>query len=81
MTDKMTIEQLVAFCVLMEGHGGIVTKAPSYLQEKWKSCSERTSRDELLGLMDSTNAAKFREYVKTWRVSDGHKQQETILER
>ena len=73
MTNEMTIEQLVAFCVLMENHEGIVGKAPSYLWEKWESCSERTSRDELLGLMDSTNAAKFRQYIKTWRLTDGHK--------
>ena len=66
----MKLEQLVAFCVLMEGHGGIVTKAPPYIFEKWESCSERTSRDELLGLMDGTNAAKFREYIKTWRVDE-----------
>ena len=68
MEKEMKLEQLVAFCVLMEGHGGIVTKAPSYIFEKWKSCSERNSRDEFLGLMDSTNAAKFREYIKTWRL-------------
>jgi hypothetical protein len=52
----------------MEGHGGIVTKAPSYIFEKWKSCSERNSRDEFLGLMDSTNAAKYRDYITAWRV-------------
>ena len=68
MEKKPTLEQLVAFCTLMEGHGGIVTKAPSYIFEKWKSFSERTSRDELLGLMDGDNAAKFREYIKIWRL-------------
>ena len=68
MEKEMKLEQLVAFCVLMEGHDGIVTKAPSYIFEKWKSCSERNSRDEFLGLMDSTNAAKYRDYITAWRV-------------
>ena len=68
MTEKLKLEQLVAFCVLMEGHGGIVTKAPSYIFKKWKSYSERNSRDEFLGLMDGDNAAKFREYIKIWRL-------------
>jgi hypothetical protein len=68
MKKEPTLEQLVAFCTLMEGHGGIVTKAPSYIFEKWESCSERTSRDELLGLMDSTNATKYRDYITAWRV-------------
>ena len=68
MEKKPTLEQLVAFCTLMEGHDGIITKAPSYIFEKWKSCSERNSRDEFLGLMDSTNAAKYRDYITAWRV-------------
>jgi hypothetical protein len=62
------LEQLIAFCVLMEGHGGIITKAPSYLLEKYKSCSQRTTKDDLLGLMDASNAAKFREYFKYWKM-------------
>ena len=66
----MELEQLVAFCVLMEGHGGIVTKAPSYLMEKYKSCKERKERDELLGLMDLENASKFRAYLKAWRIDE-----------
>ena len=63
----MKSEQLAAFCVLMEGHGGIITKAPSYLSEKWKSCEMRESQDDLLGLMDLENADKFREYLKVWK--------------
>ena len=70
---KPTLEQLIAFCTLMEGHDGIITKAPPYIFEKLESCLLRDSRDDLLGLMDSTNAAKFRQYIKTWRLNDGHK--------
>jgi hypothetical protein len=68
MENEMTIEQLVAFCVLMEKGQGIISKAPSYLMEKWKSCQMRESRNDLLGLMDLENATKFREYVKMWRI-------------
>ena len=38
MTEKLKLEQLVAFCTLMEGHDGIITKAPPYIFEKWESC-------------------------------------------
>jgi hypothetical protein len=64
----MKLEQLVAFCVLMEKGQGIISKAPSYLMEKYKSCEMRESRDDLLGLMDLKNASKFRAYIKTWRL-------------
>jgi len=66
----MELEQLVAFCVLMEKGQGIISKAPSYLMEKWKSCQLRESRNDLLGLMDLENANKFREYVKMWRLDE-----------
>ena len=69
MESKMTLEQLVAFCVLMGKGQGIISKSPSYLMEKWESCQLRESRNDLLGLMDLENANKFREYVKTWRLA------------
>ena len=68
MTEKLKLEQLVAICVLMQGHDGITTKAPPYIFEKWESCLRRTSKDELLGLMDRDNAAKFRDYIIAWRL-------------
>jgi hypothetical protein len=52
----------------MEGHGGIINKAPSYIAEKWESCSNRDSEDSLLGLLDSNNASSYREYMKYWRL-------------
>jgi hypothetical protein len=64
----MELEQLVAFCVLMEKGQSIISKAPSYLMEKYESCEMRNSRNDLLGLMDAKNAAKFREYIKLWRL-------------
>lgn len=64
----MELEQLVAFCVLMENGVGIVGKAPDYLMEKYRACSRRDSRELLLGLLDCENQAKFREYMKNWRL-------------
>lgn len=65
---NIKLERLVAFCVLMENGEGIVGKAPSYLFEKYEACTRRTSRQELLGLLDNFNQAKFREYIRMWRV-------------
>lgn len=64
----MELEQLVAFCILMENGEGIVGKAPDYLMEKYRACFRRDSRELLLGLLDGNNQAKFREYVKNWRL-------------
>ena len=66
----MELEQLVAFCVLMENGQGIVGKAPSYIFEKFKSCSARQSREMLMGLLDCNNQAKFKKYLETWRVDE-----------
>jgi hypothetical protein len=65
---NLELQRLVTFHVLMEGHGGIISKSPSYITEKWESCSNRDSEDSLLGLLDSSNAYKYREYMNTWRV-------------
>ena len=66
----MELEQLVAFCILMENGQGILTKAPSYIFEKFKSCGLRDSRQSLMGLLDMSNQAKFKKYLKTWRVDE-----------
>lgn len=63
-------ERLVAFCVLMENNGGIVGKAPSYLHEKYEACQRRTSRNELMGLLDNFNQAKYKKYIEMWRLDD-----------
>lgn len=63
-------EQLVAFCVLMENDIGIVGKAPSYLWEKYEACQRRTSRNELMGLLDLNNQAKYKKYIEMWRLDD-----------
>jgi hypothetical protein len=65
---NLELQRLVTFLVLMEGHGGIINKAPSYIAEKWESCSNRDSEDSLLGLLDSNNASSYREYMKYWRL-------------
>lgn len=64
----MELEQLVAFCILMENGEGIITKAPSYLMEKYESCSMRNSRSLLMGLLDMYNQAKFKRYLEMWRI-------------
>lgn len=66
----MEIQQLVTFCILMENHDGIVGKAPSYLFEKFNSCSRTNSITWLRGMLDSYNQAKFDEYMKRWGIHE-----------
>jgi hypothetical protein len=66
--EEPTLEQLVAFCVLMENGDGIVGKSPGYIFEKFRAVQRRESRSLLMGLLDSHNQYKFKDYIKTWRL-------------
>jgi len=50
----------------MQGHGGILTKAPSYVLEKLLSASMMSEPEVLL---DSINLSIFRQYCEQWGVS------------
>ena len=66
----MDANKLVAFAILMEGSGGILSKSPVYIQEKFKSvrlCSENWQLEQLL---DRQNKAKLRKWLSTWSLSD-----------
>jgi len=66
---KLQLKQLVTFVILMENREGITSKAPSYLEEKYNSCLNGDSDYSLLGLLDSHNASKYRNYMKLWRIT------------
>jgi len=53
---------LISFCILMENGGGILDKAPRYVEEKF------STREP--GLLDSFNTAKLEKYKKLWHVED-----------
>ena len=59
----MNIHQAVVFAILMENGDGIVGKAPSYVLEKLKACSTTLEPEALL---DESNLAKFKWWVKIW---------------
>lgn len=61
----MTIKQLVAFAILMENNGGIVDKAPIYIEEKIEMCSNCPD-DLLYTLLDSNNQSKFEIWCNRW---------------
>ena len=56
--DNDDFRNLIAFCILMEGNGGIVEKAPNYVTEKF------ARRD--LSMLDDANLAKYFQYVNKW---------------
>ena len=62
----MNLRQAITFCVLMQGNGGILTKAPSYVLEKLLSASMMSEPEVLL---DSINLSIFRQYCEQWGVS------------
>jgi len=61
--DELLIRRLVAFCILMQGNGGILNKAPRYLLEKYNSI---INNNEPEGLLDIYNLIIFKEYMEKW---------------
>jgi len=61
----MDVFRLVAFAILMQGNGGILTKHPDYILEKWQACQVRDEA-ELLSLLDPSNQAMFKAWKAKW---------------
>ena len=59
--NKEEIRNLVAFCVLMQGGDGILSKAPPYIEEKFKDCMGGRKP------LDFKNKAKYDKYLDRWR--------------
>ncbi len=70
VNQEITIEQLAAFCVLMENGKGILSKSPDYIREKFCSCLSSSERWILRGSMDMGNQNKFNEWLISWSVGN-----------
>ena len=59
------MKNLVAFCILMENHDGIIGKSPSYIIEKFEGIvlSNTEYPDRWL---DDNNKLKFNNWIKRW---------------
>ena len=68
MQRKPTIQQLVAFSVLMENGRGIVGKSPDYIAEKFDTAMLCGDNELLRGMLDVTNLVKFNEWLVVWMV-------------
>lgn len=66
MRDKPTLQQLVAFSILMENGQGIVGKSPDYITEKFDIACICGDNNELRGMLDIINQAKFNAWLGTW---------------
>ena len=61
----MNIKQAIVFAILMQGGEGIMSKHPSYLGEKLKSCELMENPERLL---DTDNLAIFKDYCVRFRI-------------
>jgi hypothetical protein len=64
MEDK--IKSIVAFCVLMESHGGIMDKSPDYVLEKFQRYCMNSNPEEYNWGLDSDNTRKLQEWIDLW---------------
>lgn len=57
---KEQLENIVTFCILMENGEGILSKAPSYIQEKFSTCMDGGKP------LDMNNKLKYYKYFEKW---------------
>lgn len=62
---KPKFENIVAFCILMEGNGGILNKAPIYIAEKYSTLINYNLEDPSC-ILDANNKRKFNDWVAKW---------------
>ena len=53
------LRRLIRFCILMENGGGIITKSPGYLIEKFTAEAPA---------LDKGNQQKYDEYMRQWKL-------------
>jgi len=63
MSDKEELIQKVVFAILMENGGGILTKDPNYILEKFRSALEHKDPERLL---DKKNTVKLNKWIARW---------------
>lgn len=63
---EIELKQLVTFCILMQNGEGIISKAPSYIEEKYNFCMACPKEEWLSHILDDSNRAKFSEYCEKW---------------
>jgi hypothetical protein len=61
--DEEQFRRLVAFCILMENGGGILEKAPGYIEEKLWLCLRYSEPESNL---DGDNKKKARQWLENW---------------
>ena len=59
----MKFKNMVAFLILMENGEGVLSKAPSYIKEKWDLLQDCDYPESLL---DEKNKEKFEKYFERW---------------
>ena len=65
----MNLKQAIVFAILMENDKGILGKAPSYVEEKLRSC-EQSDKPE--ALLDTNNQAKFLKWQEKWGILESN---------
>lgn len=59
----LDIRRAVVFAILMNNHEGILGKAPSYVEEKWRAVHEHSEPEALL---DHVNMDLFIDWEIKW---------------
>ena len=65
MLDKQKLMALVVFSILMENGQGIVSKAPDYIEEKYRTATS-LDIEFLPNMLDTANQARLERWTEIW---------------
>ena len=68
------LQNLIAFCALMEADGGIIDKSPDYVAEKFMRYVGSMREDEWLWGLDMSNQELVNQWFLKWTKRDAKKE-------
>lgn len=61
----MNKRNMIAWLIVMQNYDGVISKAPSYIKEKWEKFQEAEYPRKLLC---ADNQEQYDDYIKKWRI-------------
>ena len=61
------LKNVVAFAILMESEGGILSKSPDYIEEKFSRYCHLNLGDRSEWGLDGSNKLKLAEWLEQWK--------------
>ena len=64
--QPVSLANIAAFCILMQQHGGLISKSPTYVLEKFNRYCEGAGPNAFLWGLDNDNRMALLKWMRTW---------------